>query len=89
MEPTGRFIIGTIECVSALMLLTASYAALGALFGFGMMCGAFIAHTSVLGFDVRSDGGLHVVMLATVAVSTAVIVVVRRTTLPLIGSTLE
>lgn len=89
MEPTGRIIIGLIEVSAAAMLLTSSYAAVGALFGFGTMCGAVIAHVSILGFDVEGDGGIHVALLVAVLVSTATVVISRRATLPLIGSTLE
>ena len=89
MEPTGRFLIGVIECLAAIALLTKGYAALGALFGFGTMCGAIIAHGSVLGFDVQGDRGLHIALLVTVAISTLLIVIARRGSLPLIGSTLE
>ena len=89
MEPTGRIIIGLIEATAALMLLTKNYPALGALLGIGVMCGAVIAHVSVLGFNVQGDRGLHIVLLLTVVLSSGTVLIARRKTLPFIGPTLD
>jgi len=89
MEPTGRIIIGLIETAAALMLMTKNYAAMGALFGLGTMCGAVIAHVSILGFNVQGDQGLHIVALSTVVLCTGTVLIARRKTLPLIGPTLD
>ena len=63
-------------------------AALGGLLGLGVMCGALIAHISVLGLTVRGDNGLHMLLLTTVTVCSATVLVARRKTLPLVGRTL-
>ncbi len=57
MEPTGRIIIGLIEATAALMLMTKNYPAMGALLGIGVLCGAVIAHVSILGFNVKAIRG--------------------------------
>jgi hypothetical protein len=88
MEPFGRILIGVIEVCAAMMLTGVRFAALGALLGFGTMCGAVIAHVSILGPTVRGDQGLHLVLLACVSCATAVVLVARRRSLPLIGPTL-
>ena len=87
MEPTGRYLIGVIELSAALLLLTGRAAAVGALLTVGTMCGAIIAHISVLGFNVMGDHGRHIMMLTTVVVSALVVVITRRRQLPIIGNT--
>jgi putative oxidoreductase len=87
MEPFGRFLIGTLELLSAMLLLS-PFAAFGALLAVGTMLGAAIAHVSVLGFNVRGDEGMHVAMLLTVLATAGPVFVLRRRELPLVGSTL-
>ena len=74
---------------AALMLMTKNYPALGALLGIGVMCGAVIAHVSVLGFNVQGDRGLHILLLLTVVLSSGTVLIARRKTLPFIGPTLD
>ena len=88
MEPVGRYLIGVLETAAALLLLTRGFAALGALLTIGMMCGATIAHATVLGFSVQGDGGLHILLLVLVWLTATPVLIVRRRTLPLIGRTL-
>ncbi len=89
MEPTGRIIIGLIEATAALMLMTKNYPAMGALLGIGVLCGAVIAHVSILGFNVQGDKGLHVVLLFTAVLGTGTVLIARRKTLPFIGGTFD
>lgn len=87
MEPTGRYIIGVIELIIAISLLTSRLAAAGAFLALGTMLGAIIAHISVLGANVLGDGGRHLLMLGTVIGSAITIVIIRRRQIPLIGNT--
>ncbi len=89
MEPHGRYIIGVIEVTAATLLLSKRLAATGAFLTLGTMLGAIIAHSSVLGLNVKDDGGIHIVMLSIVFISALIIVYVRRSQLPFIGSTLK
>lgn len=84
MEPYGRFIIGLVELGAALLLLSASWAHLGAILAFGVMMGALIAHITVLGFDV-----LHTLLLSAVLLTAIFVMFVRRQQLPLIGETFK
>jgi len=86
MEPQGRIIIGILEIVAGLLMLSPQ-AASGALLAIGIMFGAIIAHTTVLGVDL-GDGGRHVAMLALVLVSSILVLYARRRDLPIIGKTL-
>ncbi len=82
MEPQGRVIIGIIEMAAGFLLLS-PHAALGGLLAVGVMCGALIAHTTVLGFD-PTHGGL----LTLVLISSLTVLLVRRGDLPIVGKTL-
>ena len=82
MEPHGRIIIGFTEITSALLLLSPQ-AATGALVALGVMLGAIIAHTTVLGFSIT-----YVPLLALVFLSSAIVLIARRGDLPIIGKSL-
>ncbi len=80
MEPTGRFIIGIIEGLAALLLLSPRYSAAGAFLALGTMLGALIAHLTVIGFDLK-----HTLLLSSVLLSSLVVLVARYRHLPLLG----
>ncbi len=86
MEPQGRIIIGLLEIIAGLLMLSPQ-AASGALIAVGIMFGAIIAHSTVLGVDV-GDGGRHVAMLALVLFCSILVLHARRRDLPIIGKTL-
>jgi uncharacterized membrane protein YphA (DoxX/SURF4 family) len=50
MEPGGRILIGVIELLAVALLLSSRLSGWGALLGLGVMCGAVIAHATVIGF---------------------------------------
>ncbi len=83
MEPTGRFLIGVVEGLAALFLLTRRFSATGALLAVGTMIGALIAHITIIGFDLK-----HTLLLSTVLICSLIVVVARRRHLPLIGKTM-
>jgi len=58
MEPWGRYGIGIVELIASILLLTRNFNWLGALIAFGVMCGAIVAHVTVIGIEVMGDGGL-------------------------------
>lgn len=49
MEPGGRYVVGVIEFVAAVLLLIPGLAAWGAILAWGVMSGALIAHATALG----------------------------------------
>jgi putative oxidoreductase len=89
MEPYGRVIIGLVELVCSLFLLTSRMAAIGAALANATMLGAIIAHASILGINVLGDEGKHVLLLTVVFTSSLIIIGLRRKQLPLIGNTFE
>lgn len=70
-EPHGRFLIGGMEIVSAIMILVPQSALYGAFLGLGVMFGAMIGHLTALGL-----AGIHLALL--VAVCCVIILYIRR-----------
>jgi putative oxidoreductase len=87
MEPTGRYIIATVE-LSAALLLMSPLAALGSVLAVAVMFGAIIAHVTQLGLVVNNDGGLMVGMLVVVFLCASYVLVSRRKEIPLVGDSL-
>jgi uncharacterized membrane protein YphA (DoxX/SURF4 family) len=58
LEPVGRIGSGIAELVASILLLIPSRAWLGALLSIGIMGGAIMSHLTILGIEIRGDGGL-------------------------------
>ncbi len=86
VEPWGRIASGIAELAAGLLLLVPSTAALGALLGLGLMAGAIGSHLTVLGIEILGDGGLLFGLAWAVAISSGVVLYLRRASLPIIGS---
>lgn len=86
VEPWGRIGSGVMELFAALMLLIPRMHAIGAGLAIGLMAGAIGAHLTTLGIEVQGDGGTLFGLAVTTAVCAAVVLVIRRRELPLIGS---
>ncbi len=82
MEPYGRYLIGTIELLVALLILIPSSVVLGAFLGAGIMAGAIIGHITKLGFE--GDAGTLGLMAILVFVSCLVVLYLRRSQLSVI-----
>ncbi len=67
MEPGGRILIGVIELLVVVLLLSSRVSAWGAFLGLGVMCGAVIAHTTVIGFDKQLGILFGMAIISTVA----------------------
>jgi hypothetical protein len=58
IEPWGRIATGVFELVASVLLLYPRTTHLGALLGTGLMSGALLIHFTLLGLEVKEDGGL-------------------------------
>lgn len=88
MEPFGRYLIGVIEVLVGLLLVSNSLSGLGGFIGVGVMMGAVISHVTVLGFSVNGDeGGLVGVLVILLGLS-SLIAWKKRQDIPLIGKDL-
>src|SRR6516162_392880 len=72
-EPVGRIGSGVVELIASLLLLIPSTVTLGALLSMGVMAGAILSHLTVLGIEVKGDGGLLFALALTVFVSAAIV----------------
>jgi hypothetical protein len=88
-EPAGRIGSGVIELIAAILLLTPATVTLGALLSMGVMAGAILSHLTVLGIEVKGDGGLLFGLAITVFVSAAVVLAIRRAEIPYVGRYFE
>jgi hypothetical protein len=89
MEPVGRIGSGVVELIAAVLLLVPSTVAAGAALAIGLMAGAIVSHLTVLGIEVKGDGGLLFGLAVTVLLSAAIVLVLRRAEIPLVGRYFE
>ena len=85
-EPWGRIGSGVVELVASILLLVPATSAIGAALSLAVIAGAIVSHLTVLGIEVQGDGGLLFALALTVFVASTVILVLRRTELPLVGA---
>lgn len=84
-EPWGRIGSGVMELIAAVMLLVPALVPYGAILTLGAMSGAILSHLTVLGIEVKGDGGLLFGLALTCFVGALVILAVRRGQIPVIG----
>ena len=84
-EPWGRIGSGILELIAAVMLLTPALAPYGAILTMGTMAGALTSHLTVLGIEVKGDGGLLFGLALIAFAGSALVLVLRRAQLPLIA----
>ena len=81
-EPWGRYASGIAELVAAVLLLVPGCAAYGALLSLGVISGALVSHLTVLGIEVRGDGGLLFALAVIVFACSLAILALRWRELP-------
>jgi hypothetical protein len=88
-EPWGRIGSGVVELVAALLLLVPATASMGAVLGMAVMAGAIVSHLTLLGVEVKGDGGLLFGLAVAVLVACAIVAWLRRADLPLVSRYLQ
>jgi putative oxidoreductase len=68
MEPIGRIGIGILELVASVLLLINATAWIGAGLSAGLMAGAIFMHLTLLGIEVKNDGG-YLFLLAVIVLT--------------------
>ena len=58
LEPIGRIGIGILELIASILLLLNKGKLFGIILTIGLMCGAIFMHITILGIEVRNDGGV-------------------------------
>lgn len=84
-EPWGRIGSGILELIAAVMLLTPALVTYAAILTVGLMSGAILSHLTILGIEVKSDGGLLFGLALTCFVGSLVILCIRRSAIPVVG----
>lgn len=87
-EPAGRIGSGIIELIAAVLLLVPSTTTIGAILAMGTMAGAIFSHLTVLGIEVQGDGGLLFGLALTVFVACAIVLLLHRAQIPVVGKRL-
>lgn len=85
LEAVGRIGSGVVELVAAVLLLVPGKAWLGAVLALGTISGAIFSHLTVLGIEVKGDGGLLFGLAVIVFVLSAVVLLIHRRELPILG----
>ena len=85
LEAYGRIGSGMIELVTAILLLIPASASLGALLALGTISGAILSHLTILGIVVNDDGGLLFALAVTVFLLRALLLLLHRRELPVLG----
>ena len=93
IEPWGRIGSGVVELIAAIMLLIPSTVTVGAIISLGVISVAILSHLTKLGIVVinsngASDGGLLFALALIVFICSAIILLLHRREIPVIGSTL-
>ena len=84
-EPWGRIGSGVMELVAAILLLIPALAPYGAILTMGLMSGAILSHLTILGIEVKGDGGLLFGLALTAFIGSLLVVLIRRAQIPLLG----
>ena len=84
-EPWGRIGSGVVELIASLLLLAPATAPLGAIVTMGVMGGAIVSHLTILGIEVKGDGGLLFGLALTAFFGSAIVLVIRRSQIPIVG----
>jgi uncharacterized membrane protein YphA (DoxX/SURF4 family) len=90
LEPWGRIGSGVVELIACILLLHPRMVTLGAILAIGVITGAIISHLTKLGIvvvnsDGTRDGGLLFILALTVFIGSAIILILRRGQIPVIG----
>jgi hypothetical protein len=84
-EPWGRIGSGIVELIASILLLVPATATIGAALALAVISGAIVSHLTILGIEVQGDGGLLFTLALTVFVASALILMLRRGEIPLVG----
>lgn len=87
LEPWGRIGSGVVELIASILLLLPSTVVFGAILSLGVISGAIVSHLTKLGIKLPAvdDHGELFTLAVIVFVCSAVVLVMHRHELPLVG----
>jgi uncharacterized membrane protein YphA (DoxX/SURF4 family) len=74
IEPWGRIATGIFELIAAILILYSPTKFFGAIIAAGIMSGAILSHLTVLGIEVKDDGGQLFAYALVVWICSAIII---------------
>jgi hypothetical protein len=74
IEPWGRIATGIFELIASILILYTPTKFFGAIIAAGIMSGAILSHLTVLGIEVKDDGGQLFVYAFVVWICSAIII---------------
>jgi uncharacterized membrane protein YphA (DoxX/SURF4 family) len=89
LEAVGRIGSGVIELIAAILLVLPRTAWFGALVALGTISGAIMSHLTMLGIVVKDDGGLLFALALTVFLLSAIVLMIHRRELPVLGAAFQ
>jgi uncharacterized membrane protein YphA (DoxX/SURF4 family) len=84
-EAAMRIGTGVIELIASILLFIPKRTWLGALLAFGTMSGAVMSHITILGIEHNNDGGALFMSAIIILLASAVLLVLNRKDIPIIG----
>jgi putative oxidoreductase len=90
IEPWGRIGSGVVELIAGILLLIPRTVTLGAILALGTISGAIISHLTKLGIVVKDehgvgDHGVLFILAVVVFIGSAIILILHRQEIPIIG----
>jgi hypothetical protein len=85
LEAFGRIGSGLVELIAVILLILPRTVWIGAVLALGTISGAIFSHLTVLGIEVKGDGGLLFGLALVVFVFSALILFIHRRDVPVIG----
>ena len=74
MEPWGRIGVGILEFIAAILLIIPATAWMGGILALGLMLGAIGMHLTILGIEVKGDGGYLFALALAVSICSVFVV---------------
>ncbi|WP_203256982.1 DoxX family membrane protein [Hyunsoonleella ulvae] len=84
LEPYGRIGVGIMELIAGILLLVRKTVWIGALLTIGIIGGAIMMHLTILGIDVKGDGGLLFITAVVTFLLATVIALLYKKDIPFI-----
>lgn len=84
MEPWGRYLVGVLELVAAVLLVVAKVYWVGGLLAMGLMAGAIFMHLTSLGIEVQDDNGYLFFLAVTVFLASLLTVLDKKNEIPIL-----
>jgi hypothetical protein len=84
IEPVGRIGSGVAELIAAVLVLLPSTIGIGAALALGVIAGALMSHLTILGIEIKGDGGTLFYLALVVFIGSACLAWKHRKEIPVV-----